>query len=115
MDPPVRDGSLVLPSSEPARRFVGRVASPQHGLPIGLIAPRDKALAENKIVSVFMVLAFGVHYDACMLCLLEVHISWSCASKHLKARVLIDDDLRVWSIITPTHCVVSGNSPVVSH
>lgn len=57
----MRGGSLVLLSSERARRFVVRVASPQHGLPIGLIAPRDKALAEIKIVSVFMVLASGVH------------------------------------------------------
>lgn len=110
----MRDGSLVLPSSELARRFVVRVASPQHGLPIGLIAPRDKALAEIKIISVFMVLASAVHYDLCMPCLLEVHISWSCASWHLKPCVLIDGGFRAWTVFAPTQRVVSGNSPVVS-
>jgi hypothetical protein len=110
----VREGSLALLSSKLARRFVVRVASPQHGLPIGLIAPRDKALAEIKIVSVFMVLASGLHYDLCMPCLLEIHISWYCASRHLTPRRLINGCLRAWSIFPPAQWMASRNSPVVS-
>ena len=110
----MREGSLVLLSSKLARRFVVRVASPQHALPIGLIAPRDKALAEIKIVSVFMVLASGVHYHLCMPCLLEIHISWSCASRHLTPHRLINECLRAWSIFPPTQCMAGRNSPVVS-
>jgi hypothetical protein len=55
-------------------------------LPLGLIAPHDKALAEFKIFCVFIALALGLPYHPHMACLTRIPFSGRCASRGMKAR-----------------------------
>jgi hypothetical protein len=55
-------------------------------LPLGLIAPHDKAPAEIKTLRVFIALVFGLPYRLRMACLTRNPFSGRCASKGLRTR-----------------------------
>ena len=63
-----------------------RLCLPDVRLPLGLIAPQDKALAKFKIFCVFIVLAFALPYRQQMFYLFEFLFSVRCASRGMNAR-----------------------------
>jgi len=77
--------------------------------------PRDKALAEIKIVSVFIALASGLQYHRLVFHLLDIQFSLFCASVCFKPRMAIGGHLRAWPDFAPTPWLAGGNAPVVSH
>jgi hypothetical protein len=77
--------------------------------------PRDKALAEIKIASVFIALASGLQYHRLVFHLLEIQFSLFCASKYFKPRVPVGGHLRAWPGCDPSPWLAGGNAPVVSH
>lgn len=83
------DGALGPPSLQPRPSLRGPGVSPQLRLVIGSVAPRDEAQAEIEIICVFIALASGLQYNRFMRRPLEIHFSWFCASRYLKARVFI--------------------------
>jgi len=81
-------------------------------LPLGLIAPPDKALAETK--TVFIALASDVPYLRHMIRRTRFLFSRCRASKRLQLRVFNGKRLSTWPITRPTSWVARGNPPVVS-
>jgi hypothetical protein len=67
------------------RKTVG-LGLPDVKLPLGLIAPHHKALAEFKTFRVFIALAFGLPYHLHVSCLIRILFSGRCASGGLKLR-----------------------------
>jgi len=81
-------------------------------LPLGLIAPPDKALAEIKIV--FIALASDAPYLRHLIRRAGFLFSRCRASKRLQLRVFNGKRLWAWPIAAQTSWVAGGNPPVVS-
>jgi len=56
-------------------------------LPLGLIAPNDKALTEFKIVCVFIAWALRLLHNGRVIDLVRFSFSWPCASGRLMLRM----------------------------
>jgi len=85
---------------------------PDVRLPLGLIAPPNKALVEIKIV--FIALASDVPYLRHMIRRTRFILSRCRANKRLQLRVFNGKRLSTWPITGPTSWVAGGNPPVVS-
>jgi len=85
---------------------------PDVRLPLGLIAPPDKALAEIKIV--FIASASDETYLRHMIRRTRFLFSRCRASKRLQIRRFNGKRLSTWPITGPTSWVAGGNPPVVS-